>query len=156
MWLFLVGYNFLAVRHKRLKGELDVTSTTPSDYTVMLTNVPEIADQESLKEFLEVNGRPDGVRCHVVKLNLVYRMSKLAEAKIKREKLKEKLAMAEKKLTNELRPPVGCFNPAKLSVAEYQSRLQQADETIAQLKASKHSEFTHVAFVTFNQDEGRL
>jgi hypothetical protein len=142
----------LAARHKRLKKELDMSAITPSDYTAMLAHLPEVYNQDDLKEFLEVNGRPDGVRCEVVKINLTYRCSVLVEAQRKLENLKEKLAKAQKLQTQPLKPPVPCLYRINDSVEDYQSRIMNLEEEILALSTDR-SAGTGVAFVTFIQDE---
>ena len=151
-WLILALYYVLAARHKRLKRELDMSAITPSDYTAMLTHLPEVYSQTDLKDFLEVNGRPDGVRCEVVKINQAYRCSVLVEAQRKLENLKEKLAKAQKLQTQPLKPPVPCLYRVNDSVEGYQARITHLEEEISALSTDR-SASTGVAFVTFTQDE---
>lgn len=133
-----------------------MSAITPSDYTVMLTNMPEVVNEADLKEFLEANGRPDGIRCEVVKINLVNRASALVEARNRHENLKEKLLMAKKLQTNPLIPPIPCLHPARRSVQYYEVMISNIESTLKALEEEGNSEFTKVAFVTFNQDEGKL
>jgi len=130
-----------------------MSAITPSDYTAMLTHLPRVYDLSDLKEFLEVNGRPDGIRCEVVKINMTYRCSKLVAAQRKSERLKEQLSKAEKLLIQPLEPPISCFYGVSDSVEGYQRQIQKVEEQIGGLETDR-SEGTGVAFVTFTQDEG--
>lgn len=132
-----------------------MSAITPSDYTAMLTNLPRVYNVQDLKEFLEVNGRPDGVRCEVVKINMTYRCSQLVAAQRRLEKLKEKLAKAEKLQIQPLQPPVPCLYRVRDSVEDYKSQILQVEEQIVALETDR-SEGTGVAFVTFIQDEGEI
>jgi len=58
LWLLLFADHVLNVRHKRLIKVLDFAMITPSDYTVMVKNLPLELNVEELSRFLEVNGRP--------------------------------------------------------------------------------------------------
>ena len=154
-WLMMAMYYILAARHKRLNKELDISAITPSDYTAMLTNLPEVYNPQDLKEFLEINGRPDNIRCEVVKINIAYRCSDLVNAKLKLENLKGKLVKAEKMQIQHLEPPVPCLYRVKDTPEGYQSQIQTLENTITTLQNDR-SQGTGVAFVTFIQDEGKL
>jgi RNA recognition motif-containing protein len=41
-----------------MKRSLDSAVITPSDYTVMITNLPASVSEQELGDFLELNGRP--------------------------------------------------------------------------------------------------
>lgn len=58
LWLLLFADHVLNVRHKRLIKALDFAMITPSDYTVMIKNLPLELNVEELSRFLEANGRP--------------------------------------------------------------------------------------------------
>ncbi len=60
LWLLLFADHVLNVRHKRLIKALDFAVITPSDYTVMIRNLPSDLNVEELCKFLEANGRPVG------------------------------------------------------------------------------------------------
>lgn len=61
VWMMLALSSLLSARHRSMRRSLDNSVITPSDYTVMVTNLPPAVTEEELTGFLERNGRP--VKC---------------------------------------------------------------------------------------------
>lgn len=160
VWIILVLYTFLRVRHRGLKRSLDNSVITPSDYTVMVTNLPAAVSEHELSSFLERNGRPvsarqDNVLCKVVKVMLVYRMSCYVEAKNRLVNTKKCLAVVRKMHELDLQPPFCCFHSRIHSISHYEQVLARQEAEMVAWEGLKHERFTGVAFVTFDQDEGK-
>lgn len=58
VWTMLALSSILRARHRNMKRSLDSAVITPSDYTVMITNLPATVSEQELGDFLELNGRP--------------------------------------------------------------------------------------------------
>ena len=58
---------------------MDVIHIEPSDYTVWFKNVPDYISESDFKSFLNDEGRDDGEKCQVVKVNFGYKISKRVE-----------------------------------------------------------------------------
>lgn len=155
MWLLLVFDYVLRVRHKRLTENLDLSMITPSDYTVMVANLPKEVDVEELKQFLEVNGRPDKEPCRVVKINLVHHMSTYVQVKKSIETYRQRIAVVQKMSELDLKPPYCCFHWRIHAIEHFQALLAKEEQKLRELESKKFEEFSQVAFVTFDQDEGR-
>ena len=159
VWIILVLYSVLRARHRSMKRSLDNAVITPSDYTVMITNLPANVTEQELSDFLERNGRPvsarqDNVPCKVVKIMLVHRMAYYMEARNRLQRTKERLAVVRKMHELDLHPPFCCFHFRIHTIKYYEDQLALQEEEMLKWERLKRQRFTGVAFVTFDQDEG--
>ena len=159
VWMLLILSSILRARHRSIKRSLDNAAITPSDYTVMVTNLPVSVSEQELSDFLEQNGRPvsamqDKVPCKVVKVMFVYRMSYYVTVKSKLLRAKERLAVVRKIHELDLHPPFCCFHSKIHTIQHYEEELALQEEEMKKWEGLKTQRFTGVAFVTFDQDEG--
>src|SRR3990167_578612 len=88
--IYWVILSFIKVYIKRTNKTIDVKNDTPSDWTLMVSNLPPGEPAEMIAKNFQESGANGGVQCFVTKINFAYKteeFDKLAEevAKLKRE-----------------------------------------------------------------------
>ena len=160
IFLVLISYHFLRRRLNSKEEEIDLSITTPSDYTVHVKGLPKQVTEEEVKKFFEENGRSDGKQAKVIKVNFPYDISEYVDINKQAEDIKEKIKLI-KDYTEEHngeKPQVKfccCFKKDMEEVEELEKQLVEFNE-----KIKKFDEETQVgvgrdllvkqAFVTFN------
>jgi hypothetical protein len=86
-WVIL---SFIKIYIKRTNKTIDVKNDTPSDWTLMVSNLPPDEPAETIAKNFQESGSNGGVPCYVSKINFAYKteeFEKLAQevAKLKRE-----------------------------------------------------------------------
>ena len=79
-------YRHFRVRQKRLIAEVDKESITPSDFTVMLTNLPNVLTEEELQKYIEDTVEPT-LRGQIVYITFAYRCNSFIEFSRKHQSL---------------------------------------------------------------------
>lgn len=91
MVIIVATYHILRTFQMKKEYEIDVSVTTPSDYTLWVRGLEAQFDENEVKEFLEENGRPDGKRAEIIKTNIPYYVSDYIDDIRDHSDLKEKI-----------------------------------------------------------------
>lgn len=154
LWGLLVLHQYLAQQHKRFCVQMDKNVITPSDYTCLLSGLPESArNEKELSSFVE--GLMPNMK--VSRVNFAYDIREYEKIKqvqgalrCKYNKLKHIYETTgslpkQKRLFLLSGPPQGLETPKML--------LDQADSELKQLYSTHEQHFAGIAFVSFEQDE---
>lgn len=128
---------------KKTNKVIDINNDTPSDWTLIVKDLPKDEPAEQIKANFEAYGALGKMVCTVKKVNLAYSCSEYLqlEAKVNQEKrqmkvlqvkemptalkaMKEKVAKEGKKIVDEtkMKPDKTCFSP------EFQAKMQKLTE----------------------------
>lgn len=130
---------------------LDVLSTTPADFTILVKNLPKNYDAEDFKQYFIQNGRWDGKECELMYITPVYDISALLD-------VYRQLAYYDSlKLKHQNAPKQSKCNLRSCITQERLPSLKKIDKKIAKLETSKakilqnqnHKFTTNMAFITF-------
>ncbi|CAG9310778.1 unnamed protein product [Blepharisma stoltei] len=166
MIVILISYYFLKADLARKEEDIDMSITSPSDYTILVSGLGKDFIEEELKIFIEEHGRDDNLSAKVVKINIPYDITHYIEATRKAEYCKHELfhlELYQKEHPNEV-PAIktcGCCK-RKIDTAEnLKKQLNAAQEEIDKFeeesKDLKNKLLIGKAFVTFDsQIEARL
>lgn len=167
MILILISYYFLKNYINDREEEIDLSITSPSDYTVLITGLGHKFEVEKLKKFIEERGRDDNMPAKVVKINLAYKIDEYVLAVRQADECKQKLFKIEnfqKDHPNQL-PKIKtccCFSKSFENPKDLKKKLAEAQSVIQKFETeSKDPKNTNLlcgkAFVTLDtQAEARL
>ena len=95
MFIVLVIYHISRKRFAAKDKELDILATTPKDFTIHVYGLGNDINKDEVKEFFENNGRFDGKKAQVIKVNFPYKIKKYIDINSRYDTINEDLQMIE-------------------------------------------------------------
>jgi len=158
IFLLLILHAVVTIRHEQLEADLDKEEITPSDYTVIVENLPRNTslDEQKLVAFLEKTGSAGGRKCTVSKVNLTYPITSFVAACHKLSQLKERLGEIHS-LNAQNKPAAKtcciCVAGTVETEEQYRRLIYEQKEVVTEMEAAIKKQFTGVAFVTFSEPD---
>lgn len=127
----LIGYHIFWTRKQTsLQDDIDKDMSTPSDYTVYVSNLGKDFTEDEVKDFFCVNGSADGQPADVVKVTITYDISEFVELSRELQELKNSIKYIEnyKQDHGGIEPPpakICCFKKQSKSLEELRKRTEE-------------------------------
>jgi hypothetical protein len=86
--LYWVILSFIKTYIKRTNKTIDVKNDTPSDWTLMVSNLPPDEPAETIAKNFQESGSNGGVPCYVSKVNFAYKTEEFDKLAVEVDKLK--------------------------------------------------------------------
>jgi hypothetical protein len=149
----------LVVIVNALDLEIDMLNITPSDYALMISNIPQTIENKDaiVEEYLNIHNAKgkNGFEMDIkpVEVNLTYRISDFVKTKNEFLKLKKLIKHLELKKLTTFKPWVG--KPMTLDELRAQLNMnsKRLNEYILNIDKPEKKLFTGVVFATFNTSE---
>ena len=134
MMLVLISYHLLRRKLVKKEEEIDISITTPSDYTVIVKGLPKQVTEEEVRNFFQENGRSDGKPAKVMKVNFPYDISEYVAVNRRAESIKQKIKFIDEQIESQGELPqirfCCCCKKDMESKEELQKELVEVNEKI--------------------------